>query len=221
MESESQRAFAAVRAGDLQTLRNLIQTNSELAGAHDDQGLSLLLQAAYFRRVDMVPFLLAAAPPISIFEAAALPSMIDCAESLLRQDPSLACTWSADGFTALHLAAYFGQTDVAKLLLEHGSDPEAISRNPMALRPLHSAAASQSHEIMRLLIDSNVCVDAQQQGGWTALHAAASHEDLRAIELLLVKGANARLANDEGKTPLDMAIEKGHSNAVERLRSGR
>jgi ankyrin repeat protein len=219
MESEALKAFAAVRAGDREALHEVLTTRPDLAGSRDDQGLSLLLQAMYFQRTDMVERLVEASPPIGIFEAAALPSMTDRAALLVQQDPSLVDAWSGDGFTALHLAAYFGRTEVARLLLAHGADADAVSRNTMSLRPLHSAAASRSHEIMKLLLDAGACVDAQQHGGWTALHAVAGSADLVGIGLLLAGGADPRRGNDEGKSPLDLATEKGHVDAIRLLQS--
>jgi ankyrin repeat protein len=213
MGNETEKSFDAVRAGDAEALRALLASNPAIAGARNDQGLSLLMQASYFQRKELVQLLLDAAPPIDIFEAATVPGMADRAARLLEDDPSLAMAWSVDGFTPLHLSAYFGRIKVAELLLGQGADPDAVSRNAMSLRPLHSAAASRSLEIMKLVLDRGASVNSRQHGGWTPLHSAASHGDLAAIELLLARGADARLLSDDGKTAFDMAVDKGHIDA--------
>ena len=79
----------------------------------------------------------------------------------------------ADGFTALHLAAFFGGAAVARRLLDAGADPDAVARNPMAVRPLHSAVAGGQVEVALALIAAGADVGARQRHGWTPLHGAA------------------------------------------------
>jgi ankyrin repeat protein len=62
-------------------------------------------------------------------------------------------------------------------------------------------------------------VNAKQQAGWTALHAAAQHGDQAMVELLLKYGANPTAKNDDGRTADDLAEEKGHADLAERLRA--
>ena len=44
---------------------------------------------------------------------------------------------------SLHYPAFFGGLDVAEALLDAGADLEAVSRNAMGARPLHSATAGR------------------------------------------------------------------------------
>src|SRR5437588_647580 len=81
--------------------------------------------------------ILARGPAIDIFETAALPGQAERGAALLAAGPALARAYSGDGFTPLHLAAFFGHEAMAHLLLARGADANAVSRNPMALRPLH------------------------------------------------------------------------------------
>jgi ankyrin repeat protein len=219
MDSLRERAFEAVRTGDLEGLRVLLASDSSLASAHDDSGLSLLLQACYFKRRDIVDVILGAGPALDIFETAALSSAAGHGATLLEAGPELAGAWSCDGFTPLHLASYFGNTEMAVLLIQRGADPNAVSRNSMALRPLHSAASSRSLKIAEFLLSHGAEVNARQHGGWTALHAAAASGDAGLLELLLAHGADPELANDQGTSAVDLAVEKGQAAVANLLRN--
>jgi uncharacterized protein len=107
---------------------------------------------------------------------------------------------------------------MARLLLDHGADPDAVSRNAMALRPLHSACSARNFGIVAMLLKQGVDVNARQHGGWTALHSAASHGDLPLVELLLKTGADPGLASDDGKTSFDVAEARGNTDVLGSLR---
>jgi ankyrin repeat protein len=211
MENLCEKAFAAVRAGDMNTLRELLATDSSLAGARDGNGLSLLLQACYFKRQDMIELIQSVGPALDIFEASAISGAVAAGSKLLQADSSLTSSISCDGFTPLHLASYFGNDEMADLLLKHGADPNSMSCNAMRLRPLHSAAAGRSTRIVEMLLSHGAEPNAAQHGGWTALHAAVAGGDILLVKLLLVHHAAASLANDDGKSALDLAVEKGQS----------
>jgi uncharacterized protein len=218
MQSPVEKAFEAVQSGDVQSLRELLTSDPKLAGARNETGLSLVLQACYFKRSEMVELILSAAPNLDIFEVAALPSEWERGAALLAADPELAGNWSSDGFTPLHLASYFGNEAMARLLLERGADPGAVSRNGMALRALHSACSACNFGIAAMLLQRGVDVNARQHGGWTALHSAASNGDLPLVHLLLENGADPVLASDDGKTSFDVAQVRGHTAVLEALR---
>ena len=73
---------------------------------------------------------------------------------------------SSDGWTPLHLAAFFGKGDAARLLLNKGASVTARSTNQMANTPLHAAAAGKHAEIVKLLLDHGANANARQHGGW-------------------------------------------------------
>ncbi len=208
--------FEAVQSGDVEGLKRLVASDPSLATARNDLGLSILLHARYHWRMEMVEVLLSADPPLDIFEAAAL-GRPDRARDLLNDDASLANAWSADGFTALHLSAYYGQPTTVRVLLERGADVAVTSRNPMTLTPLHSAAANGNREICELLLDHGAEVNARQHGGWTPLFSAAARGDAELVQFFLDHGADHALTQAEGKTPCDVAAERGHSRVVHLL----
>jgi ankyrin repeat protein len=205
-------AFQAVSQNDLAELERLLAADPGLAGARNEQGVSLLITAAYQQRQPIVERLLAAGAPVDAFAAAALGREADLA-AWIDREPGLVDAFSPDGFTLLHLAAFFGHTPIVERLLARGASPAVVARNPMRVQPLHSAAALRQLGAARALVAAGADVNARQAGGWTPLHAAAQAGDLELIRLLLDRGADPRLANDEGIDAIGLARSKGQADA--------
>lgn len=128
-------------------------------------------------------------------------------ERRIGEDPSLACAFSDDGFTALHQAAWCGHTKIAEILLARGADPRVVAANSTALEPLNSAAAAGNPVIAHLLLDRGAEIDAVQEGGLTPLHSAAAHNDAKMVALLLGRGADPSQTTDEGHSAADLATD--------------
>lgn len=178
--------------------------------------MSKVLAALYAGDTAALDRVLAAGADLDLFEAAAL-GRADRVRALCRSHPGDIGAWSWDGFTALHLAAFFGTPEVVAILLARGADPAARSRNDMAVQPLHSAVARGKVESARMLLAAGADPDARQHGGWTALQAAAARGDDALVALLLGAGADPTLANDAGDTPASLASAGGHSTVADRL----
>ena len=208
--------IAAVEAGDAEKLKKSLQEDPSLASARDANGMSALMHALYRRRSDLVDLLESANPDLNIFEAAALGNTNRVSE-ILDRDPGAARSWSSDGFTALHFAAFFGRAAVAQTLIRHGADVAAVARNPMKVMPLHSAAAAHSSEIVRLLVKNGAPPNVSQEGGWVPLYQAAQTGDKEMVKALLEYGADPQVRSASGKTPAEMAQAKGHEEIVQLL----
>jgi uncharacterized protein len=155
-------------------------------------------------------------PSLAIF-AAAIQGDTARIEDLLAGNRSLISAISPDGWTPLHLAAFFGHLDAARALLNKGASPSARSTNPMNNLPLHAAAAGRHTQIAKLLLDQGAPVDARQHGGWTALHAAAQNGDCELAEVLMAAGAQVDARADNNQCALDLALTKGQQAMVELL----
>jgi uncharacterized protein len=163
------------------------------------------LQALYAGDVEKAQALLPADAELSVFEAAAF-GRVDRLRSILNNDPSQTGAISDDGFTALHLAVYAEQEDAARVLIEHGADVNLRSTGTIArVPPLGTAAFVRSVPLARLLLDAGADVDGHEEGGFSALHAAAQNGDDALARLLLERGADATLTTREGKRPADLA----------------
>jgi ankyrin repeat protein len=183
----------------------------------DEQGLSAAMHALYRGRTEEAERLLPDEP--NVFEAAAF-GLNDLLRELLDREPELARSFSGDGFTALHLAAFLGHADAVRLLLDRGADPNAvaISEQIGPVQPLHSAAATRRLECARLLVERGADVNARQSGGYTPLHEAAGNGDMELTRLLLEAGADRAARKDDGQTPADVAGERGHGDVLDVLR---
>lgn len=157
---------------------------------------------------------------LSLHEAAAL-GRLERLKALAEAHQDLSAP-ASDGFTALHLASFFGQPDCVAWLLAQGVRTD-LEATPARLRPLHAALATQDEaaalELSRLLLDAGAEVDAVQAGGFTALHAAANRGSRTLVVLLLSFGARVDLVTDAGQTATDLAEAKGYSDVAECLRT--
>jgi uncharacterized protein len=199
--------FELIDAGDEDMLRDELERDPDLAGTRNADGLSPVLYALYNGKSELVEPLLDANPPLDVFDAAAV-GRTRGLEELLDGEPGLVTSWSKDGFTPLHLAAFFGEEEAVKILLERGADVSVVSRNPkIVVTPLHSAAAGSHPGVVKLLLEAGADVNAAQDRGFTPLHSAANNDDRESAEALLAAGADPRLTTDDGKTAADIAGE--------------
>jgi adenosylhomocysteine nucleosidase len=209
--------LAAVEAGDAATVGRLVATDPALASTRPEDGVSVLLHARYRFDRAVLDALLAADPEMDVFDAAAL-GHLDRLRDRLAEDPTRAFAFSSDGFTPLHLAAFFGKAEIARVLLEAGARVDVTTRNAFANQPLHAAAAGRHLELCRLLLAAGADVDATQHGGFTPLHEAAQHGDVEMVELFLSAGGDPTVAVEDGGRPADLAEAAGHHDVAVRLR---
>jgi ankyrin repeat protein len=213
--TETDELFAAIAANDSAKVDALLDGDSALASVRNHQGLSAVLAALYCRQEDILAAFLDRQPPLDLFESAAL-GHAELLGELLDSGDDIA-TWSADGFSALHLAAYFGRVATVRLLLERGAPVDRPSRNGMKVTPLHSAAAGHHAGIGALLLAAGADPNARQQGGFVPLHAAAQNGDVALVRALLDHGADPKATDDDGRTPGALARQKGYAEIVAML----
>lgn len=213
--SDHSALIDAARSNDVPKIQAILAEHPELASARTDSGDSAILQAAYYGAKEAARALRSACPTISPFEAAAIGDLATV-ERAVTQDPAIVSAFSHDGWTLLHLAAFFGHEETVDYLLGFQPDLTEPSHNPMNVNPLQSALANRHEAIALKLIDAAAPIDGPE-GGWTPLHYAAYKNLPHVARVLLERGADPNAKQSDGKTPLEMAKEKGHAEVVELL----
>ena len=123
-----------------------------------------------------------------VLEAAAL-GRLDVLRTHLEGDPEALTARTPEGFTALHLAAFFGGAGAVRAILATGADPDADNRNTFEVHPIHSAVAVGDHASVRALLEAGADPNVEQQGGHTPLTAAIHQQDSEMEALLREFGA--------------------------------
>ncbi len=169
--------YAAIRAGDTATVAKLFSV-WEQSPLYDLDGSDPLTLAAKENKVEVVKQLLA-----------------------LNVSPNIE---SADGYSPLLAALNQDRLEIPAALLKAGADP-----NNFAYYwdfPLTKAVESRTPGAAELLVKNGANINAiDQVTGQTALHAAVMYQNYEAIQFLLASGANPRIKDKDGKTPIEEA----------------
>jgi ankyrin repeat protein len=218
----SHEAFAAAAQDDPALLLAALPTGVDPTALRDRDGTSLVLYCLYRGLRKSLAALVVRSAPLKLHEAAALGDAAAVDQALARSPDSLHLL-SPDGWTALHLAAFFGHAAVVALLLERGADPALWSRAFEHNLPLHAACAGrhQKADVVHALIAVTRDLDARQGGGWTPLMLASANGMAETVDALLAAGADRTLINDAGKTATALAQEHGHDAIADMLTASR
>ncbi|XP_068160854.1 ankyrin-3-like [Antennarius striatus] len=119
------------------------------------------------------------------------------------------------GFTPLHIAAHYGNINVATLLLNRGAAVDFKARNDIT--PLHVASKRGNSNMVRLLVERGAKIDARTKDGLTPLHCGARSGHEQVVGMLLDRGAPILSKTKNGLSPLHMATQGDHLNCVQLL----
>jgi ankyrin repeat protein len=210
--------FSAIESGHADQVRELLTTNAQLVNAKTAAGLSAVLLATYHGRNEIAKLLIDRGARLDIFEAAATGTQ-ERVEQLLHKDPTCLNSYSADGWTPLHLAVFFGRINIVQLLLNKGADINAPSKNDQRVMPLHSALANPHNAaVAQLLIERGADLHTGQAEGYTPLHYAAANGLERIVKTLIARSADPSAKEIGGKTAYDLAVQKGYTSIAELLK---
>nr|XP_007961547.2 ankyrin-3 isoform X3 [Chlorocebus sabaeus] len=119
------------------------------------------------------------------------------------------------GFTPLHIAAHYGNINVATLLLNRAAAVDFTARNDIT--PLHVASKRGNANMVKLLLDRGAKIDAKTRDGLTPLHCGARSGHEQVVEMLLDRAAPILSKTKNGLSPLHMATQGDHLNCVQLL----
>lgn len=191
---------AAARAGDREDFFKAIEID-------DARGLARLLA----RGID--PNTPDDAGQVALFVALRGESLQ--AASLLIAHPGLRVdAANAQGETPLMMAALRGQVEHTRALLARGA---ALERPGWT--PLHYAASGPGHAVVGLLLQAGAAVDARSPNGTTPLMMAARYGPEESVDLLLARGADGGVKNDQGLQAHDFARLAGRESLTRRLQA--
>ena len=209
-----QEFFDAIKAGEFERVKAMVSATPAIVNARGDAG-SAVLTAVYHRHTEIVNLLVARGAELTLFEACAAGEF----ERVERLVSDSAETFDInahgdDGWTPLHLAAFFGHAKVVELLLAHGADTAARSTNSNGNTPLHAALAANQKMTAGLLIGYGADVNAADAAGWRPVHLAAANNAIDVLKTLVAQGADVGSTNREGLTAIQLAEQKGHREAA-------
>ena len=134
----------------------------------------------------------------------------DAIRSILSLGAEAGAVCSA-GNSPLSLAASLGRVEVVRILLNAGAPLAAEGQ----LEPtLHKAVRSGSVELVRLLLDAGAEINQQAEFAEAPIHVAAEEGHAAVLELLLARGADARLVSTSGGTALETAQTAGEESCT-------
>lgn len=152
------------------------------------------------------------------------------AKRSLQDDPGLATVvfkkpklyrskifhWIYVNDTPLHLAAAGYRTEIVRLLLKAGADPNSAA-NHRKSTPLHYAAdgfitgpawnAKSQVATLRCLINQGACLHRPDANGAAPLHRAVRTRCAAAVRFLLEAGSDPTTRNNSGSTPFHLAVQ--------------
>jgi len=181
---------AAARAGDLDKVKELLQTNPNLLFSTGDGEFTPLVAAAWSDHKDVVEFLLANHADINVQDSLHM--------------------------TALSHAASDGHKEMAEFLLANKADPNIGDSS--GLTPLFQASHMGRKEMVELLLAHGADVNAKGKEGsfWagdTPLYIAACNGLVEVAKVLLAHGADVNAKGHDGLTPLEIAVKNHHDTA--------
>jgi len=118
------------------------------------------------------------------------------------------------GYTPLLWASGFGEPNSIRVLLDSGADLE-VHDTAEGRTPLMHAVRTGENESVAMLVAAGANVNALDNTSQTPLHVAAAGNNVHIdkVKSLVEGGADTGAKNKDGKSPLDLAMDRTDSNA--------
>jgi uncharacterized protein len=221
VQSLKNEMLDAVKTKNADRVKQLLSEDSGLVHAKNEEGQTAVLLSAYYHANEVKDLLLERGPELNLYEAAAV-GATERLRELLQSHPQLIGVHNPDGYTPLGLAAFFGNEETVRYLLDAGAEINQYSQDgKLNNTSLHASIAGNHEAIVSLLLSRGADVNAACRGsiraGFTPLHVAVHFNRMAAAKLLLEHGANRRIGNTDGQTPAAYAELKGNHEMISLL----
>lgn len=198
--SSSSDFIRAIAAGTKGVVRLHVARSPSIINATDSAGNSALHVAICRQRYGIASFLSKQGAKMSLQSAAALGD-VETVLKELQRDPLQVTQRTADGWTAVHLACYYGHPEVLGVLLAFGASPHAKGPHGYC-SPLHTAVVGGCESVVQLLLNQGGSLSERDAAGFNAIEIAllTGHEQIcRRLE-----EARACRADKQNNSPLTM-----------------
>jgi len=159
----------------------------------------------------MVALAFAPASPADEIHEAARQGNLEKVRTLVDKDPALVAARDKGGETPLHWAAFSGNVDLVRFLLEKGAEVDA--KNIRGLTPLAFTALQGRIQAAGLLIERGADVNVRNPLNMTPLIIAAEQGAVQLVEKLIAAGADVGIESRIG-TALHRAAFKGQTEVI-------
>lgn len=175
--------------GNLALIRKLVEAGADVKAARWDGSTALML--------------------------AANSGNAEAVRLLIERGANVDASEHKKGQTALMWAASEGHSEVVRLLIEHGANIKAISKT--GFTALIFAAIKNDGQSVKYLLTAGADPDSHLPDGTPVLIAAAAFRSNAAGIALIDGGANVKVADRRGNTPLHAAAQLGSLELVKKL----
>ncbi|KAK7448470.1 palmitoyltransferase akr1 [Stygiomarasmius scandens] len=182
--------FVAAQRGDVELLRQLIESGEAKATDRDEQNITPLHWAA-------------------------INAQVAACRYLLDQGAEVDALGGDLVATPIQWAARNGYLYIIQLLIAHNADPTIT--DSQGYNTLHLVTHSSSIMPLLYLLHQPINVDSRDAQGHTSLMWAAYQGDALSVDLLLRHGANPNTKDDAGLTPLHWAVVRANRMCIRRL----